>query len=173
MKSPNFVAVMALALVVVAACSGSGPAPTGAGTPTAATTTITTTPAPTVGTVDACALLTPAELKTVTGGDYTGPGVSNSVGQCNWSGGGTSLASGHSFVVATIGDNPLAAIKGTFPGGVDLTVSGHAGYWNPLPGFQAICVDLGGRTLILTIDPAGADGQAVAQKLAEIAVARM
>lgn len=186
MKSQNLVAVAALAIVMVAACGGSSPAPTVGVAPTAATTTPTpaaptlppasstsTTPAPAGGTVDMCALFTPADLKTVTGGNYAGGGVSASVGQCTWSGGGAGVTSGHSIVIATIGDNPLAVYKGAFPGGVDLTVSGHAGYWNPVPGFKSIWVDVGGRTLILTIDPAGADGQAVAQKLAEIAVARM
>lgn len=182
MRSVHLVAVAALAILAVAACGSSSPAPTIAGTPTAApvgatTTPIapggTTNPAPTRESVDTCALFTPADLKAVTGGNYAGSGVSSSVGSCTWLGGGTGVTSGHSFVIATIGDNPLAAIKGTFPGGVDLTVSGYAGYWNPLTGFQAICVDVGGQTLILTIDPAGADGQAVAQKLAEIAVARM
>jgi hypothetical protein len=180
-KSVLLVAVAALSIFAVAACGSSSPAPTTTGTPTAAPVVPTTTPTAPGGTtspaptpaLDVCALLTPADLKAVTGGNYTEAGVSASVDGCTWLGGGAGVTSGHAFVGATIGDNPLAAIKRTFPGGVDLTVSGYAAYWASLTGFHAISVDVDGRTLVLAIDPAGADGQTIAQKLAEIAVANM
>ncbi len=172
MKSAQLVAVAALAIFAMAGCGSSSPAPTTTATPTP-TPTRTTNPAPTQVSVDMCALFTPADLRAVTGGTYTDPGVSSSLGQCSWSGGGTGVTSGHSLVIATIGDNPLAGYKRDFPGGVDLTVSGHAGYWNAVLGFKAMWVDFGPRTLLLMIDPAGPDGQAVAQEMAEIAVANM
>lgn len=74
------------------------------------------------------------------------------------------------------GPAPRAAepiIKGYFQGGVDVTVSGHAGYWNPEQGLQSICVDAGGRLLVLSFDPVGPETQAIAQKLAEIAIGKM
>ena len=172
MKSPKLIAVAALAIFAVAAC-GSSAAPTGAGTPTAAPGGgTTTTPAPTGGAVDMCALLSPADLKTVTGGDY-GDGVLDSVGQCTWRVGGTAVNVGDGQVVAAIQDQQLSFIKSTFSGGVDVTVSGQAGYWNPEQGLQSIWVDVGGRTLVLSFDPVGPDAQAIAQKLAEIALSKM
>jgi hypothetical protein len=54
-----------------------------------------------------------------------------------------------------------------------VTVSGHAGYWNPAQGLQSIWVDVGGRLLVLSFDPVGPETQAIAQKLAEIAIGKM
>ena len=54
-----------------------------------------------------------------------------------------------------------------------MTVSGHAGYWNPEQGLRSICVDAGGRLLVLSFDPVGPETQAIAQKLAEIAIGKI
>jgi hypothetical protein len=169
---PKLVAVAALAILAVAACGGSSNAPAGASTPPATPGGGTTTsPVSNGGPVDTCALLSPADLKTVTGGDYA-PGVVDSVGQCNWKDQGT----GDRTVVLYVQDATLDFIKTTFPGGADVTVSGHAGYWNPAEGLRSLWVDVGGRTLVLSFPMAsslGAEDQANAQKLAEIAISKM
>ena len=180
MKSPKLVAVAALAIFALAACSAASTAPTDAGTASSApggeTTTPssapggeTTTPASAAGAVDVCALFSPADLATVTGADY-GEGVLDSVGQCVWRVGGATANNGDGQVVAYDQGGALATIKSMFAGGVDVTVSGHDGYWNPAEGLQSIWVDLGGRTLVLSFDPVAPDGQAIAQTLAEIAI---
>jgi hypothetical protein len=186
MRSSKLAGVAAIAIFAVAACGGSGSAPTGGTTtsaptsaPAGATTTpasapagATTTPA-TAGTpIDLCALLSPADLKTVTGGDY-GAGVTDSVGQCTWRVGGATANNGDGQVIAGTADATLDVIKGNFPGGTDVTVSGHAGYWNPAQGLQSIWVDAGGRLLVLSFDPVDSDTLGFAQKLAEIAIGKM
>lgn len=181
MKSPQLVAVATLTILALVACGGSS-TPSGAPSPAtepggAATTPApadgtTTTPAPAAGPVDLCALLSAADLKTATGDDY-GDGVLDSAGQCIWRVGGTDFNEGDGQVVAFIQDVPLETFKDMFGGGVDLTVSGQAAYWNPDDGLKSMWVDVGGRTLVLSFDPVGDDGQAIAEKVAEIALAGM
>jgi hypothetical protein len=197
MKSLKLVAVLALTILAVAACSGSSaptiavtatatpagaatsaPATAAAATPapaataTAAPAATPAASAPAAGAIDVCSLISPADLKTATGKDY-GAGVLDSVGQCVWRVGGAKANNGEGQLVAFIQDQPLDAFKSAFPGGVDLTANGHAAYWNPGQGLQSIWVDLGGRTLVLSFDPVDADTQAIALKLAEIAVAKI
>ena len=204
MRSSKLVALAALAIVAVMACGGSGagatavvkptaapaggaatPAPTAA--PTAAPAGAATTPAPTAvptavpataaapaGAADPCALLTPADLKTVTGQDY-GAGTYDGYSACVWDFPGANANTGNA-IAASVPDQSLATIKGAFPGGVDVTISGHAAYWNPVQGLQTIWVDLGARTLAVTFLSSrtlGPDDQVAAQKLAEIAVGKM
>jgi Protein of unknown function (DUF3558) len=190
LSSPKLTALAALAIVVLAACSGSAatatgaPASNGAATNAASEAPASTT-APTVGpsvaaatpgasaaAVDTCKLLSAADLKTATGKEY-GDGVADDYGQCTWRVGGATVNNGDGQVVAAIQDASLDTIKSTFEGGVDVTVSGHAAYWNPTAGLQSIWVDIGGRGLVISFDPVDADTQSVAVKVAEIAVAKL
>jgi hypothetical protein len=119
-----------------------------------------------------CSLFTLADLKTVFGTDYTA-GVLDEVGQCTWAGPDIGSTS-HVHVIAAITPSTLDTIKSTFPGGVDLTVSGKAAYWNGAEGLQSLWVDLGGsRLLTLSLNPVDAGSQAIAQKLAEIALPKL
>lgn len=181
MRSLKLVVMTALAMVAMAACGGATTAPTGGGiqivTPApgataapAATPVGAATPVATVGgTVEACSLLTPADLNATLGGDY-GAGMVDLAGQCIWT-------TGDETVVLFVQDIEFEFVKTTFIGGVDTTVSGHAAYWNPAQGLWSLWVDLGGsRTLVLTFPNAaalGPDDQAKAEKLAEIAISRL
>ena len=169
--------------LLIAACGSSttstaaAPPTAGSGTPTGAGTTIapsgggtTTTLAPADAAAKLCTLLSPADLKTATGSDY-GAGDPSSPGSCTWTVGTGSNHAGQvavSFVAQQLSD-----VKSGMPGGVDVTVSGHTGYWQPESGAQTIWVDLGGRLFALSLDPVGPDTQAVAQKLAEIAIGKI
>lgn len=187
MKSPKLAAVAAVAILALAACGGSGASPDGAATPTAAadggttaseaptaaSSSDTTTPAPSVGSVDTCALFSPADLKTATGKDY-GAGVSDTIG-CSWNVGASGVNQGD-LIYATIQDQSLDFIKSSFIGGVDVTVGGRAGYWHPGEGLGSMWVDIGGRLFVLSFPRSGDLGpevQVIAQALAEIAVAKM
>jgi len=171
--------------LLIAACGSSTTStaatlpPAGSGTPTGAGTTIapsgggtTTTLAPADAAAKLCTLLSPADLKTTTGSDY-GVGVADSYGLCTWRVGASSVNNGDGQVIATFNDSQLSLVKSSFSGGVDVTVSGHAGYWNPTQGLQSMWVDLGGRLLVLSFDPVGPETQAIAQKLAEIAIGKI
>ena len=188
MHMPKFVAAAAVAIFTMAACGGSSTTPSGVNAPSASpiggstasqapTTTASaaagSTPAPSAAAVATCDLFTVADLKTVTGADY-GPGVPDSVGQCIWRVGGAPANNGDGQIAAGISESTIDTVKSTFAGGVDVTVAGHAAYWNPAQGLQSIWIDIGGgRLLVLSLDPVDADSQAVAQKLAVIAVAKM
>lgn len=188
MKSLKLIAVAALAISAVAACSGStatpGPAgstpagtsavPTSAAVPSASATGTVATPAPVGGSVVLCGLLSPADLKTVTGNAY-GVGVLDSYGSCTWRVGGVSVNDGKGQVIAAIQAITLDFVKGSYgSGGTDVTVSGHAGFWNPSQGLQSIWIDIGnGNALVLSFDPIVDNSQSVAQRLAEIAVGKM
>lgn len=193
MRSPKMAVAVAVVILIAAACGGSSAGSSGAGAsapvpPQATTTTVAPTVAPTTapsdattatmsasqpaGALDLCGLLSAADLKTVTGADY-GDGVLDDYGMCTWRVGGASVNNGDGQVVVAVQDVPLATFTGTFPGGVDMTVSGQAGYWNPDQGLQSIWVDIGGRTLVISFDPVGPDTQAIAQKLAEIAIGKI
>jgi hypothetical protein len=193
LNSPKFVAVAALAIFVVAACGGSASTATGGAAPTTAPTAATTTssapsapaaggasqaPAggasqnPAAAAAALCALLSSADLKTATGADY-GTGVPDEFGMCTWRVGGAASNNGKGQLILAIQDQPLATFKSTFPGGTDLTASGHTAYWNPAQGLQSLWVDVNGRTLVLSLDPVGADSQALAVALATIAVGKI
>jgi hypothetical protein len=187
----KLVSVAAAAILALGACSSSAtPAP---GAPTAAPggasasapasgAASASTPAsdgasastPAGSAVDVCSLLTPADLKAATGKTYEA-GVLDSVGQCYWNVGKSAANSGD-LIGASIQDQQLSMIKSTFPGGVDLTVSGHAGYYNGAQGLGSVWVDIGGRLFILTFPRSGSltpEEQTAIQKLAEIAVAKI
>ncbi len=187
MRSPKMAVAVAVAILTVAACGGStapsrgadasAPVPSDAPTITMAPTTApsdatTTASTPPGGAVDLCGLLTAADLKTATGDDY-GDGKLDDYGLCTWRVGDASVNNGDGQVVVGLQDVPLDTFKGSFPGGVEVTVSGRAGYWNPAQGLQSMWVDIGGRTLVISFDPVGPDGQSIAQKVAEIAVGRI
>lgn len=176
-KSLQLFAVAALATFTMAACSASGtdstdgtaitPTPS-IGTTTTPTATVGATP--TAGEVDQCALLSPADLKTVTGGDY-GDGVLDEVGRCRWMAGTQTVIA---FVIAA----SLDQFKSNNPGGSDVTVSGHAGYSATREGTttESLWVDVGGPTLVLEVSGMAADAQAIkliAQDLAEIAIGNL
>jgi hypothetical protein len=177
MRSLKLVAVAGVALFAIAACGGSGgsAAPTGV-TPTAASAGATATPGagtPAPGGTaaaagDPCKLLTVADLKTATGDDY-GAGVNDGYGSCIWRVGGATTNNGDGQVTVGLVDGDVATMKSTFLGGVDLNVGGHTAYWAPTQGVQSIWVDLGGRLLVVSIDPVEADSQTVVLKLATVA----
>jgi len=171
--------------LLIAACGSSTTSPAaalptaGSGTPTGAGTTIapsgggtTTTLAPADAAAKLCTLLSSADLKTTTGSDY-GAGVADAYGMCTWRVGASTVNNGDGQVTAAFVDQQLSFVKSSFSGGVDVTVSGHAGYWNPTQGLQSMWVDLGGRLLVLSFDPVDPDTQAIAQKLAEIAIGKI
>ncbi len=185
MNSLRLVAVVALAIFALGACGGSGTATTAAGSATAAPGGGTTTAAPseaaattapsTSGSVDVCGLLTAADLKTVTGKDY-GDGVADPAGSgCGWNVGTSGVNQGD-LVYAVVQDVGIDFVKTNFTGGSDVTVSGHAGYWHPGQGLGSMWVDIGGRVFVLSFPRSAdltAEDQAIAQKLAEIAVGKM
>jgi hypothetical protein len=180
-RFPKLVAASAIAVLTLAACGGSSATPAGAGASVAPETAApsaaaeptpdgaaSTSPAPAGEAVDACALLTAADLTTAIGEDFE-PGVLDSVGQCIWD--------GDTAVVLYVQDAALDFIKSTFAGGVDATVGDHAAYWNPGEGLRSLWVDLGGgRVLVLSFPKSsdlGPEDQAIARQLAEIALGRM
>ena len=181
MQSMKLVAVAAMSLLALAACSSSSTAPSAAGNPTAAASTAAgassappsgaATPAAPAGSVNMCGLLSPSDLKTATGSDY-GAGEDDGYGSCVWRVGGAKANNGKGQVIAELQTAQLSFIKSSFTPGNDVTVSGHPGYWHH-GQFGSLWVDTGGRLLVLSFDPVGPETPAVAQKLAEIAVARM
>jgi hypothetical protein len=194
-KSLKLAAVAAIATFVMAACGSTTATPGGASTPTAspssavgasapatsaaatsaAPASTTATAAATVGApVDLCSLLSPADLDAATGKKYEA-GFLDSSGACSWNVGLFPGNNGN-LIIASIQDQPLSLIKSTFEGGVDVTVSGHAGYWNGGQGLASMWVDIGGRVFILSFPRSvtlGPADQAIAQALAEIAVGKM
>lgn len=185
MQSSKLMAVAAFVILAIAACGGSG-ATTTTGSPTpiasvdaGASTTPppseaveSATPAASAGLVDTCALISTADLSSLTGADY-GDGVLDQFGQCTWRVGGATANNGDGQIVIAIQDASLDTIKNTFTGGTDQTVSGHAAYWNPAEGLQSMWVDIGGRTLVLSFDPVDENTLAAAQKVSEIAVSKL
>ena len=188
MKSLKMIATIAFAISALAACggsaatappvgastpAGSSPAPTSPAVPTASTGAATT-PAVSAGSVDPCGLLSPADLKTVTG-DIYGPGVLDQSGSCTWRVGGAKVNDGKGQVIAAIQAVTIDTIKSSFgSGGTDATVSGHPAFWNPSQGLQTMWVDIsGGKCLTLSFDPIVDNSQTFAQRLAEIAVSKM
>ena len=191
MKSLKLIALAAVAICALSACSGSAAAPTaaasvpnggssaGPSSGAVASTTGGQAPTPTAqgpagGSVDLCGLISPTDLKTVTGSDY-GAGVLDSVGECTWRVGGATVNDGKGQIVAAVQATTIDFIKSSFgSGGSDVTVSGHTGFWNPTSGLQSIWVDIGGgNLLVLSLDPIVDNSQSTAQKLAEIAVSKM
>ena len=183
------IATIAFALSALAACGGSTAAtapPVGASTPGASTPAATSaavpsassgtpsTPAVAAGSVDLCGLLSPADLKTVTG-DVYGAGVLDQYGSCTWRVGSATVNDGKGQVIAAIQAVTMDYVKTAFgSGGSEATVSGHAAFWNPTQGLQTMWIDIsGGNCLTLSFDPIVDNSQTFAQRLAEIAVSKM
>lgn len=178
--------VFATFALAFAACSSPAAAPTGAGgaTPTQATagaaaTAATPTAAAVAGTPEApaalatrmCGLLTPADIQTATGTKF-GAGVPDELGQCIWHAGTATVNDGKGQLVVTMQDATLDLMKASFgSGGSDVTVGGHAAYWNDVENVGGtVWVDAGGRVLTLTFDPTDETTKAALTKLAEIAI---
>jgi hypothetical protein len=165
-----------VAIVAVAACSGSGAATNAGGGSTAAgpTAAAAATPAPPAAAIDVCGLLTAADLKSATGKEY-GEGKADPMGGCAWNVGTSGVNQGD-LVYGITQDQTLDFIKGAFLGGSDVTVNGHPGYWHPGIGLGSMWVEVGGRVFVLSFprsEELTAEDKAAAQKLAEIAVAKM
>lgn len=190
MKSAKLAALAALAIFAVAACGGSSATPAGANATTppassaagasapgataspsgAAATSAASVAAPT----DLCTLLSAADISAATGKKYEA-GFLDSVGTCNWNVGKNPGNSGN-LIIASVMDQQLSLIKSTFPGGSDATVGGHAAYWNGSQGLGSMWVDIGGKVFILSFPRSsdlGPADQAIAQKLAELAISKM
>ena len=184
-------AAAALTIAALTACGGSTATPAGAGATTpassatapasvaattgAASSAAATSAASQGSTAALCSLLSAADLSAATGKKYEA-GVPDGIGGCTWNVGKSQANSGD-LVLATIQETTLDMIKGTFPGGADTTVAGHAGYWNGKQGLQTMWVDIGGGRLFLLGFPRSSDlgppDQAIAQALAELAVGKM
>ena len=172
-------------IFVVAAC-GSGGAPASAPAATTAGGGPTTVPAattagggpttaPAATHADPCTLLTQADIKTATGSDY-GVGVPDSYGHCRWFFGNSTVDEGKGMVAvyfAAAGTTLDSVKSGTPSAGVDLTVSGHPAYWDGISFGPSIWVDLGTSILVVGLDPLPLGGQAMVQRMAELAVARL
>jgi hypothetical protein len=182
----GLVAVAAVTILTFAACGNSGAAPGATATPikppagaTAAPTAATVpTSGPVGATIDVCKLLTGAEVKAATGKNY-GEGYADAdfPDNCSWNTDGATVNRGD-LIGVSISSQDLAYLKATFgQGGVDATVNGHAAFWNPSQGLGSMWVDIGGGRLLVLSFPRSSDLDpsytAIAQKLAEIAVARI
>ncbi len=188
MKSLKLVVLATLAIAALAACGGAAAtapavipsAPAGASSaPTSApagssAAAASSTPAAVAGSVDLCGLISPADLKTVTGDTY-GAGVLDTYGECTWRVGGVSANDGKGQLIVAIQAITMDYIKTSYSGGgADATVSGHAAFWNPTQGLQSMWIDIGGgNALVLSFDPIVDSTKGFAQKLAEIAVSKM
>ncbi len=198
MRSPKLLVLASVAIVAVAACSGSGAATNAGGGSTAAGPTAAPAAAPTAApgggstatsaptdaaaatlappaaAIDVCGLLTAADFKSATGKEY-GEGKADPMGGCAWNVGTSGVNQGD-LVYAITQDQTLDFIKGAFMGGSDVTVNGHPGYWHPGIGLGSMWVEVGGRVFVLSFprsEELTAEDKAAAQKLAEIAVAKM
>jgi len=172
-RALNLMAAAVVSVFVVAACGGSGGTPASAPVATTAGGGAATTPAG--GTADPCTLLTQGDIKRATGVDY-GRSVADGYGHCRWFAGGSLVDEGKGAVTVSFAPagTTLGSIKsGPFAGGVDTTVSGHPAYWYSGDVQPGIWVDLGTSVLVVGLNPVPADGQAVAQHLAELAVAKL
>lgn len=185
------VSVSVLGLTLFVAACGGPAAPTaaptaapvitqapGAVTPAPTSAPVGPTNPPVVGTIDACTLLTPAELSAALGETYTA-GVPSEFGPCAWNIEGET---GNGDSVVSVYLDPQAysfvhSVMGIQEGAVDITVAGHSAFYNPLEFYNSLWVDAGGAgTLILgfprdgDLDPSY---QAFAVQLAEIALTRI
>ncbi len=154
--------------ITVTTPPSSAPTPTPTAPPTLAPTQAPSATAAAV--VDLCALLSAADLHSVLGGSWIEGHLTATGAYCFWGSGNVSSDQ----VVTGIDERSIEEIKSATPNGVDMTVSGHAGYWvrDENSYIQSTFVDLGGQTLIveMPISSSAADDQISAQKLAEIAI---
>ena len=114
------------------------------------------TPASSGAAVGVCALLTPAEINAATGLTYL-DGTLDLAGQCEWNTNASGANSGD-LIIAAIQTQDLAFTKSTFgTGGTDVTVAGHAGFYNPAQGLNSLWVDIGGGQLLILSFPRSGD----------------
>ena len=104
-------------------------------------------------------------------------GTLNSVDQCLWNIEGASSNTG-SLIIGYFQAVDLNFIKSAFgEGGVDLTVAGHAAFYNPTEGLGSLWVDVGGGQAFILSFPRSGDlepsAQAIMVQLAELALGRM
>ena len=195
MRFPKLVALATLTVLAVAACGGSSTAapgsqapataasssaassdaatPAGASATSAAASATSAASAPAGAATDPCSLLSADDLDTVTGAKY-GAGVFDAT--YNWCDYNQAAKDGSGEVIVAISANPFATVKGVLTQGVDLTISGHAAFWDPESGVMSLLVDLGETTLEISFPKASKEGpvdQAMAQKLGEMALAKM
>ena len=131
-----------------------------------------------MGNVDACSLLTPAELSAAFGETY-GDGTLDPVGQCSWNLEGEVGNTGN-VVVVYINPEQFSTLQGLLgiqEGSVDLSVSGRDAFYNPNQGLGSLWVDIGeAGTFVISfpqsedLDPSYQD---IAVQLAETALGRM
>jgi hypothetical protein len=184
-RSPKLVALATATFFLLAACGASAtPAPATPGAATASPSSAATPPpasatpsggasAPAGNATDPCSLLSAADLNTVTGAKYAAGVFDATYNWCDWT---VAVKDGGGEVILAISDNAFAAVKGALTQGVDLTIGGHAAFWDPESGVMSMLVDLGGKTLEISFPKASSEGpvdQAQAQKLAELALAKM
>lgn len=177
-----------ISLTLIAACGGpaatigpgatSGPITTAAPNATPTPPPAAATNPPVGGTIDVCSLLTPAELTAALGETYVA-GVPNEFGLCLWNIEGETGNTG-SLVQAYIDPQAysfLHSVMGIQTGVIELTVSGHAAFYNPLEFYNSLWVDIGGAGTFILGFPRSGDldpsFQAIAVQLAEIALSRM
>ena len=152
--------------------------PSSAPTPTAPpppTPTLAPTQAPSAtaaAVVDLCALLSAADLHSVLGGSWMEGSLGVMGGHCFWL---DSSTASYDQVTTGIDERSIEEVKSATPNGVDMTVSGHAGYRvrdeNSDVQTTYVWVDLGGQSLTMEItSSSAADDQISAQELAEIAI---
>ena len=196
MRFPKLVALATLTVLAVAACGGSSTAAPGSQAPAtaasssaassdaatpagasatsaAASATSAAASAPAGAVTDPCSLLSADDLDTVTGAKY-GAGVFDAT--YNWCDYNQAAKDGSGEVIVAISANPFATVKGVLTQGVNLTISGHAAFWDPESGVMSLLVDLGETTLEISFPKASKEGpvdQAMAQKLGEMALAKM
>jgi hypothetical protein len=169
----KLIAAAVVSLFVVAACGGSGGTPTSA--PPATTAGAGATTAANSGNPDPCTLLTRADIKTATGVDY-GPSVADSYGKCRWFAGTSTVDEGKGMVTVSFAPTgtTLGSVKsGPFSGGDDTTVSGHPAYWTSYAAGPSIYVDLGTSVLVVGIDPPPVGAKGMAERMAELALAKL
>ena len=188
MRLLKLATVVALSLLTIAACGGPAAAPTVGPSvtpaPVATSGSVATNPPaavtnpPFVGTIDPCALLTPAEISAAVGETYAA-GVDDDFGNCVWNIEGET---GNTGDIVSIRIDPqtyafLHSLMGIQEGAVDVTVGGHAAFYNPLEFYNALWVDAGGAGTIILSFPRGGDldpsYQAIATQLGAIALSRL
>lgn len=156
--------------ITVTTPPSSAPTPTAPPPPTLAPTQAPSATAAAV--VDLCALLSAADLHRVLGGSWMEGRLGVMGGYCFWL---HSSTASYDQVTTAIDERSIEEIKSATPNGVDMTVSGHAGYRvrdeNSDVQTTYVWVDLGGQSLTMEItSSSAADDQISAQELAEIAI---
>lgn len=188
------VAVATFSAFALAACGGPAAGPTARSSSAPATSTPlgvatpvagpTLAPPASTGVTDPaavaaqlCAAASGADVSAAmhqAAGEEYAAGVPDPYGQCTWRVGGAPANNGDGQLVAAFLVQSVSFIKSTFPGGVDVNVDGHAGYWHPGEGLQSQWVDVGdGRLLVLSFDPVTDTTQTSAAVLARLFLSKI